>query len=266
MIEKIASFLAIILVIVAIGVWFTHDQVTVAFAQSITGGSSALPPSISLTQFTPAETAQEQTTQLPNFDGDGVVFLDTADGNNFTPYIAYETPQGGLGIKELVFLKNTKGNDVQPCQVSAGEYPCVPDLEGNYTADSDASPVPSGTLVHVVGGVEDQAIIVQTMTTAPSLPNGVITFSLPLNGTATLSNGITIAPTEILTNPSCTLGVGCYGSDTQRLVTVITQAGDTKTTEIVPGTISVYDKTSFVLLSITGSGSSATANFLASKY
>ena len=44
-----------------------------------------------------------------------------------------------LGIKELVFLSDAQGNPTQPCQITAGEYPCAKNIEGNSSGDDDSN-------------------------------------------------------------------------------------------------------------------------------
>ena len=94
----------------------------------------------------------------------------------------------------------------------------------------------------------------------------MVLFSTPLGSTTNVSNGTTITPTQILTNASCTLGVGCFGNGTPRLVTTISFGNSTTTTELIPGTLFIFQKSAIILISVTGSATFRTANFLVSSY
>lgn len=247
----IAKFLFIILIISGAFVWLSNSHAFDPFM-------SSKPISIDLNQFTPAAVAAERTT-LPEFNGDGVVFIDISGGAPGVPYIAYETPvTHELGIKELIFMKG----DLQPCQVSAGEYPCAKDLNGNDGTASDASPVPSGTLVHLVGGVDDQGIVVKTLGKPSTSSSHMVMFSTSLGSTTRLSNGLVLSPVTIQSNASCTLGVGCVGNGTPRLDLSVGNGGTSNTIELVPGRVNIIGKSTIILLSTTGAGTSGVANFL----
>ena len=158
----------------------------------------------------------------------------------------------------MLFLKYNE----EACQITAGEYPCARDITGYDPSNSDASPVPSGTLVHVVGGIDDQGVIVQSLQTTATLPSNMIQFSTPLGSTTKVSNGTTVAPLAVFDDASCTLGVGCFAQGVQRLETTVSYGTSAATTELVPGSVFVFGKSSVVLLSITGTGPTAVANFL----
>jgi hypothetical protein len=251
---KILFPTVVILSVIALIVWVS--QVHPVFAS--TNGSGL--PSFSLSTFTPQDATTSEQSTLPTYNGLGVVFIDVSSGMPGTPYIAYETPKHTLGVKELLFLHAGE----QGCQVDAGQYPCAPDTNDNNGYASDASPVPSGTPVTLIGGVDDQGVVVQNLQATSTLPDGMVRFSVPLGGTTTLSNGTSITPTEILTDASCTVLVGCYGANTPRVVTTLTANNSTTHTEFIPGNVIAYRKTSIILLSVTGSGNTGVANFLAS--
>jgi hypothetical protein len=260
----ITTCLVIFLIVVALFVWVTQVNPVFAVgsysaAANTTGTASATsaPLSFSLNSLTAESIANERAT-TPAFDGDGVVFIDTADGTPQTPYLAYETTNHTLDIKELVFLNNNQ----EPCQVSAGELPCVPDSKGNGGAASDQSPVPSGTAVHIEGGVDDQGIVVQSISKVSAVPANMVRFATTLGGTTTLSNGVSILPLQIFTDASCTVGVGCYGNGVNRVETTISIGNSQTTTELVPGTLFIYGNSTVILLSVAGSGTSAIVNFL----
>lgn len=244
-----------VLILIATVVWVT--EVHPAFAVNSASTASSTPFSFSLTPLTASAIAAEHPT-LPTFDGNGVVFIDTASGIPGTPYIIYANPKGGVGIKELLFLK---GNE-EACQITAGEYPCARDITGYDPSNSDASPVPSGTLVHIVGGVDDQGIIVQSLAQATDMPANMIQFSTPIGRVTNVSNGTSIAPVAVQDDASCTLGVGCFAQGTQRVEVTVSYGDSTKTTQLVPGSVFVFGKSSIVLTSVTGTGSSAVANFV----
>ena len=248
-----------ILFLILIGLFMWTTQVNPVFAVGNNGAVNTVsaPLSFSLAPLT-AGSAAAETPALPDFDGNGVVFIDTADGTPHTPYLAFETTNHTLDIKELLFLNNGQ----QPCQVSASEYPCAKDIYGNDGASSDASPVPSGTAVHIVGGVDDQGIIVQSIQAMDAVPNNMVRFANTLGGNTKLSNGIFVMPLQVFDNASCTLGVGCFGNGIQRLETTISTGNSTTTTELVPGTLFIFGNSAIILLSITGTGASAVANFL----
>ena len=245
----IVKYLFILVIIAGVFVWLSNSHAFDALANS-------KPLSFDLNQFTPAAIAAERPT-LPDFNGDGMLFIDMSGGAPGVPYIAYETPQHDLGIRELIFIKG----DSQPCQVSAGEYPCAKDLYGNDGSESDASPVPSGTYVHLVGGVDDQAIIVKTLGAASISSSHIVTFTTALGSTTKLSNGLALTPKLLQTNASCTFGVGCIGNGTPRLELSIANGGSTNTVELVPGRLTVAGKSSIILLSVSGQESSGQANF-----
>ena len=244
-----------VLILIATVVWVT--EVHPAFAVNSASTASSTPLSFSLTPLTASAVAAERPT-LPVFDGNGVVFIDTTSGAPGTPYIIYANPRGGVGIKELLFLKNNE----EACQVTAGEYPCARDITGYDPSNSDASPVPSGTLVHVVGGVDDQGIVVQSLAKATTLSANMIQFSTPMGSVTKVSNGTSIAPTAVKDDASCTLGIGCFAQGTQRVQVTVTYGDSTTTTQLVPGSVFVFGKSSIVLLSVSGTGSSAIADFL----
>ncbi len=224
--------------------------------QPVFATSSASPLfSVSLQPLT-AGAIESETYTAPPFNGDGVVFIDTSAGAPGVPYIVYEMPKGGFAMKSLIFNFDTN----EPCQVSAGELPCARDISENDSSESDASPIPSGTPVHLEGEVDEQAIIVEGYDALPSYPEGMQFVSIPLGDTANASDNIAIAPISVMDNASCTLGVGCFGNGVNRLAVTLSSGKSTTDTEIVPGTIYRYGKVSLILLSITGNQS--TANFL----
>ena len=252
-----STSIVLILGVIALFVWVT--QVNPVSANGPTTNTSASVASARYSfSLVPYTAAGVSSVTLNGFDGNGVVFIDTADGSPQTPYLAFETAKGTISIKELLFLNNGQ----QPCQVSAGEYPCAPNVDGSNGAASDASPVPSGTAVHIVGGIDDQGIIVQTISTLANVPSGMVRFATQLGGSTLLTNSLSVKPIQIFDNASCTLGVGCFGNGIQRLETTLSLKNSTLTTELVPGTLFVFGNSTIILLSITGSGASAVAHFL----
>jgi hypothetical protein len=247
----IAKYAFIIVIIAGIFVWLSNSHALDALLNS-------KPLSLDLTQYTAGAMAAERTT-LPEFNGDGIVFIDMSGGAPGVPYIAYETPKDHtLGIKELIFMRANS----QPCQVSAGEYPCAKNIDGSDGTDSDASPVPSGTFVHLVGGVDDQGIVVKSLTGTAVTSTHMVQFTSAFGSTTHLSNGLSVTPTSISTNANCTFGVGCIGNGIPMLQLSLTNGGSTNTINLIPGRLTVYGKSSIILLSATGSGETGTANFL----
>jgi hypothetical protein len=243
------------LILIAALVWVT--QVHPVYAIDNHTNAQTAPVSFSISSLSAPAMAADHPA-LDTFDQDGVVFIDMTSGNPGTPYLAYETPKHTVGIKELLFLKG----DEEACQVTAGEYPCARDITGYDPSNSDASPVPSGTPVHIVGGIDDQGIVVQNLQGISAPPSNMIRFTTPLGSTTQVSNGTTMMPVQILDDASCTIGVGCYGSDTPRLQTAVSYGKSTTTTDLLPGSIFQFGKSSVILISINGSGNSGSADFL----
>jgi hypothetical protein len=245
---SLGKLVFVLLIVTAALVWVT--QVHPAFAINNQTNAQTAPIFFSLSSLSVPAIAAEHPN-LDTFDGDGVVFIDTTSGTPGTPYLAYETPKHTVGIKELLFLK---GNE-EACQITAGEYPCARDITGYDPSNSDASPVPSGTPVHIVGGVDDQGIVVQSLQGTSTPPTNMILFTTPLGSTTNVSNGTTVMPVQVLSDASCTIGVGCYGSDTPRLETTISYGKSTTTADLLPGSIFRFGKSSVILISINGTGS-----------
>ena len=255
-----------LLIGIAAFVWVTQVHPVFAISDTDTSASAAgtasvanAPFSFSLANLSVPAIAAEHP-QLTTLSKDGVVFIDTTSGAPGTPYFIYQTDKGSVDIKELLFLKDQE----QACQVTAGEYPCARDITGYDPSASDASPVPSGTFVHVDGGVDDQGIIVQNLQSpsSTSLPSNMIRFTTQTGAVTTVSNGTTISPIKVMDDASCTLGVGCYPQGQQRLEVTISEKDSNTTTELLPGSVFMFGKSEIVLLSVTGTGTSATANFL----
>jgi hypothetical protein len=245
----------LILILIAGFVWLTKVQPV--FATS----SSAPLFSFSLEPLTASAIASERDT-APPFNGVGVVFIDTSAGAPGVPYISYETPKHQFGTKTLIFNATTD----DPCQVSAGELPCARDIMENDPSASDASPIPSGSVVYLTGQVDEQAVIVDSYDVVSNIPSGMHLISIPFNSTGSIPSaarsGISITPLSVMDDASCTLGVGCFGNGVNRLSMTVS-AGKSKTsTELVPGTTFVYGGSTIVLLSINGTGNNQSANFL----
>jgi hypothetical protein len=254
------------LIVTAAFVWVTEVHPVFAVDDSSASSSPnaqtaavpAAPFSFSLSNLSASAIAAERA-QLPSISADGVVFIDSTSGSPGTPYFIYQTAKGTIEVKELLFLK---GNE-EACQITAGEYPCARDITGYDPSNSDASPVPSGTFVHLDGGVDDQGIIVQNLQSSTSvLPSNMVRFSTQTGAVTTISNGTTISPIAVMDNASCTFGVGCYPQGQQRLEVQIANKSSNTTTELVPGSVFIFGKSSIVLLSINGTGAGATGNFL----
>ena len=248
--KTVVKLAFIIVIIAGVFVWISNSH-------ELDSLVNAKPLSFDLNTLTPAAIAAERPT-LPEFNGDGVLFIDVSGGAPGVPYIAYETPKHTLGIKELIFMNG----DSQPCQISAGEYPCARDIYGNDGTASDASPVPSGTLVHLVGGVDDQGIVVKSLGKPNAISSHMVLFSTPLGSTTRLSNGLTLTPMSIKSNASCTFGVGCVGNGIPRLELSVGNTGATNTIDLVPGRLNIAGKSTVILLSVSGADTSGSANFL----
>ncbi len=255
-----------LLIVTALFVWVTQVHPVFAVADSSASSDSSeqtaavanAPFSFSLSNLSAPAIAAERA-QLPAVSADGVVFIDSTSGSPGTPYFIYQTDKGTIDIKELLFLK---GNE-EACQITAGEYPCARDITGYDPSNNDASPVPSGTSAHIDGGIDDQGIIVQNLqSSAPTLPSDMVRFSTQVGAITTISNGTTISPITVMDDASCTLGVGCYPQGQQRLDVNISYKNSKTTTQLVPGSVFVFGKSSIVLLSVTGTGSAAAGNFL----
>ena len=244
------------LIVLAAFVWLSSVHPLYA------AGTSA-PLSISLNQFTAGALASKTVT-LPAFDETGIVFMDMTK-TPAAPYIAYENAntnnsKNQLQTKALIF------NDSRGCDVSAGEFPCARNIDESDDSDSDSSPIPAGTIVNVIGGTSDQAVIVQSYSTVSSLPTNMVSFQDAIGQQIKLSNGLFTKPEILLTSASCTLGIGCFGNGVDRLQTAIGNGTSTTTTDLVPGTIFVYGKSSILLLSLqnTESAGNAVATILVS--
>ncbi len=263
---KLGGYIVAFFLIIAAIVWlFSVHPVFAGVIPTLGFTNDGLPPSFSLStaQFGTATTTTpaNQGIALPDFETDGVVFIDLSSGNPGTPYLLYKTGDNDLAVKELIFAR--PGEPL--CQVSAGEYPCAPDNNNDSSWGTDVSPVPSGTPVHVVGGHDAQAVVVQNLQTLSTLPSDMVEFATPFGGSTSLTNGLSLHPTQLLTNQSCTLFVGCYGPNTTRLVTTLNSGRSTSTTELIPGNIMTFGHSRIVLLSVDGAGSSGTAHFLVAQ-
>jgi hypothetical protein len=248
--------LLFLLILIAGLVWLTKVQPV--FATTNAAPLISLP----LQPFT-ASAIESETYAAPQFNGDGVVFIDTSAGAPGVPYIAYETPKHSFAAKTLIFNFDTN----EPCQVSAGELPCVRNINEedgstNDPSESDSSPIPAGTPIHLVGDVDNQAVIVDSYSQLSNAPTGMHFASIPFATTAMLSGGTTLTPISVTDNASCTLGVGCFGDGVQRLAVTLSSGSSSTNTEIVPGTIFMYNGSALILLSISGTGDQSVANFL----
>jgi hypothetical protein len=234
-------------------VWFSD-------VHPIFAAGTPAPISVSLNQFTAGAIASRSTT-LPEFDEIGIIFMDTTK-DPATPYLAYENAKDQLMTRALIF--NQGANQSGGCDVSAGEFPCARNIDESDNSSSDASPIPTGTIVHLTGGLSDQAVIVESYEAVKSLPSNMTTFSAPLGEAILLSNGLSVEPKSVEDDASCTLLVGCFGNGVNRLTSEIGTGTGTTTAELVPGTIYILGKSAILLLSITNSSSTAIAIFLVS--
>jgi hypothetical protein len=263
----LGKLVLVLLIVTAAFVWVTQVHPVFAVTDSdapshVNAQAVAVPDapfSFSLSNLSASAIAAERA-QLSPVSTDGVVFIDSTSGSPGTPYFIYQKAKGDVEVKELLFLK---GNE-EACQITAGEYPCARDISGYDPSNSDASPVPSGTFVHLDGGIDDQGIIVQNLQSpvTPVLPSNMVRFSTQIGAVTSISNDTTISPIAMIDDASCTLGVGCYPQGQQRLEVYIASKNSHTTTELVPGSVFVFGKSSIVLLSISGTGAEATGNFL----
>ncbi len=256
--ETFGKILLMVLLILAATAWFANAKPI-----PVQAGSS-MPISIGLNQYTAGAIAAERIP-LPYFDQVGVVFIDTASTPG-VPYLAFENDKDQLMTRELIFKQD--GPDGRGCNASAGELPCVPEVNGGEnpggaTSASDVSPIPSGTVAHITGGLESQAVIVTGYQENPSgLSQNMTRMSAVVGDSVKFSNGLNLNLRSVIDDARCTLFVGCFPNGTKRLEVTIGNGAATTTTDLVPGTIFAFGTSHILLLSLTDTTPQNIATFL----
>ena len=136
--KTIGSFLAVMLVAIAAGLWLHAKLAPLPAAVAVAVPTVTLPE-----KPTTAQTAgYEEIT--------GTAIMDTSAGLPAVPYVKYQPSGQGIITKQLIFA------DSRGCYPSAGDLPCVP-LAGSYNYPV----LTTGEQIKVDGYLRDNRFLVE---------------------------------------------------------------------------------------------------------
>jgi hypothetical protein len=251
--KLVLDTIIVLLVILAALAWFQYIKPSFEVSSATSHG----PFSFQLRPYEAGPLAAK-VVALPEFNASGIYVRDTTEGFPGTGYFFYQTKNHAVASKELLFP------DSDSCDVSEGHLPCAPYANTNQSQDSANLPtvakIPNGAPIHIEGANNLQAIQVNSVSLLPNTSSNEATFSVPLGGSATLSNGLILSPTNIRTDAACTFGYGCYGDGTPRAEVTLT-ASSTLYAEFAPARTVRFGTSSIVFTGFSGSSSNPVLGF-----